>query len=125
METKKVVLGGLAVATVLGVVFYAGNASAKKASGEPFVLQMLKTVGYKALPIVVPAMSMVDPDPSSKGPRLYEWVRAEQARGKVVLVPGIYYQGVTSGSPTQIVSVDAPTAELMAPLGIFKILPKV
>lgn len=86
---------------------------------------MLKTMGYKQLPISVPAMSMVDPDPTSKGPRLIEWVKAEQARGRTVLVPAVYYQGVMNGSPSQIVSVDAPTAQLMGPLGIFNVLPKV
>lgn len=124
-STKKIVAGGLAAAAILGVVFYAGTASAKKTGGEPFVLQMLKTVGYKAMPINVPAMTMVDPDPTSKGPRLVDWVKTEQARGRVILVPSVYYQGVTTGSPSQIVSVDAPTAQLMAPLGIFKILSKV
>ncbi len=125
MDNKKLLLGGLATALVLGGVFYAGTASAKKTGGEPFVLQFLKTVGFKQLPIAVPAMTMVDPDPTSKGDRLIDWCKQEQARGRVVLVPAVYYQGVTTGSPSQIISVDAPTAQVMLPLGIFKQLSKV
>jgi hypothetical protein len=70
-------------------------------------------------------MSMVDPDASSKGPRLLEWVREVQGRGMTVLVPAVYYQGLTSGSPSQLIALDSASAQLMAPLGIFKVLPKV
>lgn len=125
METRHKVIGGIVAAVVLGGVFYAGTASAKSTGGEPFVLQFFKTVGYKQLPIAVPAMTMVDPDPTSKGPRLIDWAKAEQARGRMVLVPAIYYQGVTTGSPSQILSVDEPTGKLMITMGIFKQLSKV
>jgi hypothetical protein len=121
---KKIGLG-VGAAAVLGLVFWAGTASAKKTGGEPFVLQMMKTVGYKVLPVSVSGMPMVDPDPTSKGPRLIEWVKAEQGKGRVILVPAVYYQGVTNGSPSQILSVDGHVAEAIAPIGIFKVLGKV
>jgi hypothetical protein len=93
--------------------------------GEPYVLKMLATVGYRKLDIAVAGMVMVEPDTSSSGPKLVEWVRAEQARGQAVLVPSGYYEGKMNVSPSQILATDTTLANSMLPFGVFKLLPKV
>lgn len=126
METNKKVAVGLAALGVMGAagLYYAKSAAAKAVSGEPYVLQMLKTTGYRVLPIAASnEMSMVEPDPSSKGLKLYDWVVAEQKKGRAVLIPAQYYQGTMSASPSQIVSVDQRFGAGMTALGIFKLAP--
>jgi hypothetical protein len=126
METNKKVAVGLAALGVMGAagLYYAKSAAAKAVSGEPYVLQMLKTTGYRVLPIAASnEMSMVEPDPSSKGLKLYDWVAAEQKKGRAVLIPAQYYQGTMSASPSQIVSVDQRFGAGMTALGIFKLAP--
>lgn len=126
METNKKVAVGLAALGVMGAagLYYAKSAAAKAVSGEPYVLQMIKTVGYRVLPVSASTeMSMVDPDTSSKGPKLYDWIVAEQKKGRAVLIPAQYYQGTMSASPTQIVSVEQRLGAAMTALGIFKVAP--
>jgi len=118
--TRRVIAIGLGVAAASAIAFAVGNARAAKKGGEPFVLQWMRTVGYRQLPVAVPDMPMVDPDSSSKGPRLIEWVMSEQARGRNIMVPSVYYQGLTTGSPSQIVSVDPRVGDAIASLGVFK-----
>ena len=123
---KALIIGGLALATGVGVTLVATRANAAKTlKGEPFVLQFMRTTGYRTLPVVTRNIPMVDPDPSSKGPRLIEWARAEQAKGKEILVPSVYYQGMTAVHPSQFMAVDPVAAKGLTVLGIFKILPKI
>lgn len=119
-STKKVGIVAAALAAFGAVTFAVGRLFAKPTGGEPFVLKMMKTVGYRPLPVAVPDMPMVEPDPTSKGPRLIDWAAAEQKKGRAVMVPSIYYQGMTTGSPSQIVSIDPRMEPALSVLGTFK-----
>lgn len=107
------------------VTLVAGSSSAAPATtGEPFVREMMGKVSYRKLSIAVASMDMVEPMESSTGPRLIDWVRSEQARGRAVLVPAGYYSGTMNVSPSQIVSTDEATSSALEQLGVFKKLPK-
>ena len=57
-------------------------------SGPALVQLVMRKVGYRAMPYA--GMLMAQPDLRKKGPRLIEWVRAQQAKGLVVVTSSSY-----------------------------------
>jgi molybdopterin biosynthesis enzyme len=121
---KQTLLLGLGALGIVGLFLLPSSSASAATSGEAFVREMLAKVSYRKLAIAVASMDMVEPVDGSNGPRLIDWVRGEQARGRAVLIPSAYYSGSMNVSPSQLISTDDATADSLLPLGVFTKLPK-
>lgn len=121
---KKVLLvGGAATLAAIGIgVLWTSSAKASSLKGEPYVIAMIKMYGYETVVTTAPDMPVIQPDVTSKsGPKIIDWIDAEQRKGRTVVIPSGYYQGTMNVSPSQIMSVDAALGPVFEASGVFKV----
>lgn len=120
---KMLLIGGAATIAAVGIgVLWSSSAKAASLKGEPYVIAMIKMYGYETVITTTPDMPTIQPDVASKsGPKIIDWIDAEQKKGRAVVIPAGYYQGTMNVSPSQIMSIDPMLGSVFEASGVFKI----